>query len=85
MVLTQIGSSFHGELWGQLWDGYKPVLFLIVLGYVLHFLPERWYAFWDKLFERSPVPVKSLVLALVVWLVIQTASADVVPFIYFQF
>jgi len=85
MVLTQIGSSFHGELWVQLWDGYKPVLFLIVLGYVLHFLPERWYAFWDKLFERSPVPVQSLVLALVVWLVIQTASADVVPFIYFQF
>ena len=85
MVLTQIGSAFHGELWAQLWDGYKQVLFLITLGFVLHFLPDRWYTFWDKLFERSPVPVKSLVLALVIWLVIQTASADVVPFIYFQF
>jgi D-alanyl-lipoteichoic acid acyltransferase DltB (MBOAT superfamily) len=84
-VLTQIGSSLHPELWGQLWDGYKQVLLLIGLGYLLHFLPTRWYSFWDGLFERSPAPVKSLVLAFVVWLVIQTASAEVVPFIYFQF
>jgi D-alanyl-lipoteichoic acid acyltransferase DltB (MBOAT superfamily) len=84
-VLTQIGSSLHPELWGQLWDGYKQVLLLIGLGYLLHFLPTRWYTFWDGLFERSPAPVKSLVLAFVVWLVIQTASAEVVPFIYFQF
>jgi D-alanyl-lipoteichoic acid acyltransferase DltB (MBOAT superfamily) len=84
-VLTQIGSSLHPELWGQLWGGYKQVLLLIGLGYLLHFLPTRWYTFWDGLFERSPAPVKSLVLAFVVWLVIQTASADIVPFIYFQF
>jgi D-alanyl-lipoteichoic acid acyltransferase DltB (MBOAT superfamily) len=84
-MLSQIALNFHPELWFQLWEGYKAVILLIILGFVLHFLPNRWYNFWEKVFARSPVPVQSLVLALVIWLVIQTASSELVPFIYFQF
>jgi D-alanyl-lipoteichoic acid acyltransferase DltB (MBOAT superfamily) len=84
-VLTQMSTALHPELWSQVWEGYHQVLILIGLGFVLHFLPQRWYTFWDRLFEWSPVPVKALVLGLVVWIVVQRSSSEVVPFIYFQF
>jgi D-alanyl-lipoteichoic acid acyltransferase DltB (MBOAT superfamily) len=84
-IFGQIAGAFHPELWQQLWQGYPQVIGLIALGYVLHFLPDRLYALLDGLFIKAPLVLKSLVLAAVIWLVIQTSSSEIVPFIYFQF
>ncbi len=68
------------------WIGSYPEVFLLLgLGFILHYLPDRWYAGGERFFLRSPALVKSTALALVIWIVIQTAGSDVVPFIYFQF
>ena len=58
---------------------------LIILALTLHWLPINWHEKIQEVYTKSPVPVKALSLALVIWCVIQTASSDVVPFIYFQF
>lgn len=84
-IFGQIAGAFHPELWQQLWLGYPQVIGLITLGYLLHFLPDRLYALLDGLFIKAPLVLKSLVLAAVIWLVIQTSSSEIVPFIYFQF
>jgi alginate O-acetyltransferase complex protein AlgI len=84
-IFGQIAGAFHPELWQHLWQGYPQVIGLIALGYVLHFLPDRLYALLDGLFIKAPLVLKSLVLAAVIWLVIQTSSSEIVPFIYFQF
>lgn len=84
-VLGQIMTSFHGELAAEIFQNYSTVFYLIGLGFVLHFIPMTWREWWEKTFITSPWPVKGLILAFVIWLVTQTASADVVPFIYFQF
>lgn len=84
-VLTQIMTAFQPSLIPQVLAGYPRVMSLILLGYLLHFLPRYWQSLTDYYFVRAPWYVQSLVLALVIWLVIQTASSQVVPFIYFQF
>ncbi len=84
-VLGQLLTNFKAELWPQVVSGYRPVLILMTLGYVLHFLPTSWTAAFQQYFMRWPLILKSLFLAAIIWIVIQTASSEVVPFIYFQF
>ncbi|MDE5661781.1 MAG: MBOAT family protein, partial [Muribaculaceae bacterium] len=59
------------------------VLMLVII--VAHAMPE---GFWDKAaaaFVRSPWIVKLLAFVVVVQLVLELRTADVAPFIYFQF
>lgn len=84
-VLGQIGSNFSWELLGQVFRGYSGVMLLIGLGFVLHFLPRSWDLTVEKGFVRLPAAAQAFILFLVIWIVIQTASSEVVPFIYFQF
>lgn len=84
-VLGQIGSSLNWQLAGEIVRGYSGVVGLIALGFLLHFLPRKWDLNVERLFIRMPAVAQAFVLFLVIWIVIQTASAEVVPFIYFQF
>ncbi|MEZ4994665.1 MAG: MBOAT family O-acyltransferase [Saprospiraceae bacterium] len=84
-MLGQIGSSFSLELAREIITGYSGVMLLIGLGFFLHFLPRSVDLMAEKLFLRLPAVGQAFILFLVIWIVIQTASADVVPFIYFQF
>ncbi|PHN07521.1 MBOAT family O-acyltransferase [Flavilitoribacter nigricans] len=84
-MLGQIGSGLNWELAGEIVRGYSAVVGLIALGFLLHFLPRKWDLGVERLFVRMPSVAQAFVLFLVIWIVIQTASAEVVPFIYFQF
>jgi len=84
-VLGQILTAFHPELVGEVIQNYTQVFGLIALGFVLHFLPNGFRKVGEEWFIKAPWPVKALILAAVMWLVTQTTSADIVPFIYFQF
>ena len=84
-VLEQVGTKMDMAVWPQLFQGYPVVFGLMAFGYVLHAIPDRWEAGFILGFQRMPILVHSLLLACTVWLVIQTQSADVQPFIYFQF
>jgi D-alanyl-lipoteichoic acid acyltransferase DltB (MBOAT superfamily) len=84
-MLSKILTNFNWmELGGSL--ARAPWVFvLIVLAFGLHFLPLDWHRRVQHWYSMSPIPIKALSLALMIWMVIQTASSDVVPFIYFQF
>ncbi|MEO0472872.1 MAG: MBOAT family O-acyltransferase [Bacteroidota bacterium] len=88
LAIEMINRIFSDFSLAQSWEvliGYRNVFLLMILGYLLHFLPEDIDLFVYRRFVNYPVLVKSVVLAFVIWLVIQTRSADVQPFIYFQF
>lgn len=85
LMIDKIVYEFHGELFGQFVAGYPVVTLLIVLGFVLHFLPERWNAGTCSLIQRAPLAVQVLLLVLTFILVIQVKSSEVQPFIYMQF
>ncbi len=84
-MLRQIFTDFHPELLPQWLAGYGEVCLLMVLGFVLHFLPERWEQVAIKRTTALPLVGKAALLVLLVYVVIQMKSADIQPFIYFQF
>ncbi len=52
---------------------------------VMHFVPQRWADYVQDVFIRAPWIVKLIVFLCAVQLVISFMSAEVQPFIYFQF
>jgi len=84
-VFMQIFTCFHAGVFMQWLTSYAGVAFLLFLGYVLHFLPLSWTATARSAVIRLPLLLQALLVVLFVWIVIQVKSADVQPFIYFQF
>ena len=85
MVFRQIFSHFHPELLGQLLGGYTWVFILMGAGYIAHFLPARVDSALRAGVTRIGFAGQAVLLVLVIWIVVQFKSSDVVPFIYFQF
>jgi alginate O-acetyltransferase complex protein AlgI len=84
-VIGQIIYDFHPEVALQFFNGYPSIVFLLALGYILHFVPLRLELEYQDLFIEMPVFVKALLFVLIIWIVLQVKSADIQPFIYFQF
>lgn len=84
-VLGQIFTSFHPEVFLQFVLGYKTVFVLMIIGYIVHFIPQKVDNRLRQAVTTSPMLVQALLLALAVFIVVQFKSAGVQPFIYFQF
>lgn len=84
-ILTQIFTEFHPEVFTQFITGYKGVFVLMLLGYLLHFMPRSADRRMQMLVTRSPLFVQAFILAAAIFLVVQLKSAGIQPFIYFQF
>ncbi len=83
-MVERIGSSWNIDVW-DVCVAYKNVFLLFVLGMIIHWLPtntKRWYR---VRFSRLPLPVICLCAILGVFLVYQFVTAEMQPFIYFQF
>lgn len=84
-VFHQVFTSFHPELFWQMVLGYKMVFILIGLGYLVHFLPTRIDDYFrDRVVAMNYIG-KAAILVVVIWVVIQFKSSEILPFIYFQF
>ncbi|HEX8575154.1 MAG TPA: MBOAT family O-acyltransferase [Flavobacterium sp.] len=77
--------QFHFNEWQTIILGYKNVFLIMLIGYLWHFLPTPVSNFMKMIFDKMPIIVKALVLALTFWLVYATATSGPQPFIYFQF
>lgn len=84
-LLTQIFTSFHGELWSQLFDGYWKVFILIALGFVMHFMPDRYETKLCNCVIQMPFAAKIMMVVMFIYIVVQVKGSAVQPFIYFQF
>jgi D-alanyl-lipoteichoic acid acyltransferase DltB (MBOAT superfamily) len=66
-------------------EGYRNVMFVMLFGFLWHFLPSRWSDGLKQAFGYLPIAGKALILAAVFWLVYASSSEGPQPFIYFQF
>ena len=57
----------------------------MAIGYLLHLLPAQSELWAQQTVTKSPLPVKAIVLALLIWGVMLIKSSEIQPFIYFQF
>jgi hypothetical protein len=87
-MVNQIGGNWDfsriGEMvWGE--GGYGFIILLFVFGMVVHWLPEnfkRRYRIW---FSALPLWLMAIVTVIAVFVTYQFVSAELRPFIYFQF
>ncbi len=85
IMFTQITEYFHPGVFVQFIEGYQGVYIMMVIGFIFNFLPSSLEKYTEKYIIKSPLVVKGLILAIVIYLVAQVKSADLQPFIYFQF
>lgn len=84
-MFSQIFTNFDAGIIPQVVVGYWGVFGLIGLGYVAHFLPRRWEDGARRCMMNLPLWGMALVVVGVIWVVMQIKSAEIQPFIYFQF
>ncbi len=85
VMINQIATAFHPQIFEQLIQGYPLVFTLIFLGFALHLAPKKWEEWACKCVVKLPFLGKVLLLLGLIYLVIQIKSSDIQPFIYFQF
>jgi len=84
-VLHQIIFQFRIGLAGEFIAGYRVVMMLMVIGYLLHFIPREAELAAQETVASMPLAGKAAFMVMVIILVIQTKSSGIQPFIYFQF
>ncbi len=84
-MLRQISTSFHPEIISDFVKGYPYIFILMVVGYILHFIPVDIELRTQLLVVKSPFVLKVAYLVVIVLVVIQIKSSEIQPFIYFQF
>ena len=85
MMTNQILNHFNVALMGDVLWSYRWVMGMIALGMILHWLPQSWKDHFKNKFIESHDVVKIAFSVFVVFVLFQFISAELQPFIYFQF
>lgn len=84
-ILHQIIFVFKPGILIQFIQGFTPTFLLITIGFAIHFLPRNLFDKCILIVARIPMVVQAILLAAVIWIVVQVQYADLQPFIYFNF
>ncbi|HYG00798.1 MAG TPA: MBOAT family protein [Chryseosolibacter sp.] len=84
-MIEQVYSNFSINVFFQMIVGYKEIMFLMLIGYLIHFVPDRYELQFQEKVSKAPLIMKAVYLFVTIMIVIQVKSAEVQPFIYFQF
>ena len=83
--MSQVWSNLDLSMAGDVILSYYKVFLLMALGYLVHWLPSSLKNGYRNWFINSRLWMKLIITILVVFVIYQSWSADIVPFIYFQF
>ena len=84
-MMNQIGGAWNSSIIPAFLQEYWAVVVLFVLGMVIHWLPSKWKQWYRLRFASMPLWAMLIAVAAVVFIVYQFITADMQPFIYFQF
>ncbi len=84
-MFNQILFHFDLNLVPQMAWTYRTVFSIIITGFVIHWLPSSWKELYRGLFIRTPIYLKIVIILVIVFVIYQVKSAEIQPFIYFQF
>ncbi len=84
-MLHQIIYNFDYAVLPELIKAHSLAIAMIVAGLALHFTPTSIYIRVREGVASSPLWLQITLLVLVIWCAAQLSSANVQPFIYFQF
>jgi len=84
-MVNQIGGVWNWAQIPEIVATYWAVFLLFVFGMFIHWLPERWKRRYRLNFTLLPIWVIGIAVIVTVFIVYQFITADLQPFIYFQF
>lgn len=84
-ILTQIFTNFNAAAWKPLLGAYGTVIAIMILGYIIHFIPKSYEFFSVNVLMRVSLPGRIAILLIFIWIIIQVKQADQVMPIYLQF
>jgi alginate O-acetyltransferase complex protein AlgI len=85
VMVRQIMFHLSPHIFFEFVSSYKAVVVLMALGYLLHFIPQKWEMSVQEKITEWPLAYKAAFMLAIIIMVIQTKSAGIQPFIYFQF
>ncbi len=84
-MVNQIGGAWtNAVIVPFLWE-YRWVVAMFVAGMVIHWLPTNWKRRYRLAFSAMPLWLMVLVVCIAIIIIYQFVSAEMQPFIYFQF
>ncbi|MDO4496563.1 MAG: MBOAT family O-acyltransferase, partial [Bacteroidales bacterium] len=83
-MISQIGSSWSVNPL-EVIVAYKSVFILFAMGMLIHWLPARLKRSYRILFAKMPLPGMLFVCFIAIFIIYQFVTAEMQPFIYFQF
>jgi hypothetical protein len=84
-MVNSIGGHWNVAAIPDILANYWIVFTLFVVGMVIHWLPERWKRWYRVNFALLPIWLIGLIVVVAVFVLYQFVTADLQPFIYFQF
>ena len=84
-MVHQIGCAWDNSIVCPFMQEYKYVVLLFIAGMIIHWLPDRFKRRYRLWFAALPMPLMILAVAAAVFIAYQFITADMQPFIYFQF
>jgi D-alanyl-lipoteichoic acid acyltransferase DltB (MBOAT superfamily) len=83
--VDQIGGKWDFSQLGEIIYAYRFVFILIVIGMIIHWLPENFKRRYRIVFARLPLIGLIMVVVICIFIIYQFITADLQKFIYFQF
>jgi len=84
-VISKIWGDIHWSILPEILINFKEVFLLLALAFIVHWLPDKTKWQYKKLFIKSPVWAKVMVILVTIILIYQTMDSEMTPFIYFSF
>ena len=84
-MLFQLTNSMDLSVVPAVIGSFKLVFAVMVFGYILHWLPQGWKDTLMDWFIGIQHWAKVVFVVILVFMIYQTQTTDLQPFIYFQF
>jgi D-alanyl-lipoteichoic acid acyltransferase DltB (MBOAT superfamily) len=84
-IIGNITSQLNLQLLPQIAVQYGATFFVLIAGFIIHWLPTTWKESYRGAFIRSSLVTKVFIILAACFVIYQFKTSDLQPFIYFQF
>ena len=84
-MIHQIGGAWNNAIIPEFVWEYRWVVAMFVLGMIIHWLPTDWKRRYRLAFAAMPLWLTVMAVLVAIVVIYQFVTADMQPFIYFQF
>ena len=85
IMLHQLFFNFAAGTWNELFANYHNVIYIMAVGFVLHFIPFNWEEKTKIVLSKMPLAGYLVLGLLLIFLFVQIKTAEPIMPVYLQF